>query len=190
MRCSPCIVLRLQGVSKWTARDPLSAIQRLISRMPLRVAVRVANASIYLIHKKVQRPAKPSTPVRFRPPPPIIQRLRAVHKAVWESTSHRPLQNACIPISYEQLGRNRLRKVEHNQHEKGKGVTGRSTTNAACVLAWGAGSRELKSHRPDENIKWLRQISHSSGNQLGRGALRHAGGGPLHKAENQSTLEK
>jgi antitoxin PrlF len=47
-----------------------------------RVASRVANPRILLINKRVQRPAKPWTPVRFRAPPPNNCILRACSRLI------------------------------------------------------------------------------------------------------------
>ena len=54
---------------------------------------RVSNRRILLICNNVQRPAKPSTPVRFRPPPPIARAI-AVSQS-WHSARNRGYPKSC-----------------------------------------------------------------------------------------------
>jgi|SRR5450755_834605 hypothetical protein len=61
----------------------------------LQVSNWVSNARILLIYINVQRPAKPCTPVRFRPPPPSIKYSAAVmHR---QSRQEWPRVASCHP---------------------------------------------------------------------------------------------
>jgi hypothetical protein len=60
---------------------------------PITVARRVANSRSLLIYNTVQRPAKPSTPVRFRPPPPRIIFHFAMSNGAMSSTCF-----ACVAV--------------------------------------------------------------------------------------------
>jgi hypothetical protein len=64
-QCRTTIAQRRSSTCCWRFRDQV------------RVAIRVANTCNILIYNIVQRPAKPSTPVRVRPPPPRSQCRRA-----------------------------------------------------------------------------------------------------------------
>ena len=61
---------------------------------------RVSNARILLNYKTVQRPAKPCTPVRFRPPPPRINDL-TVSRGCWRDNVF--VERLWRSIKYEEI---------------------------------------------------------------------------------------